>query len=113
MDIEQIVKQRQYVQGQIEDLKEELAALNGEIITALEGSVGAQDIGGYKVSVSTKRTFKSDVAAQLLERKRLTKKELAALQKPAQLDGAKVKVLYPDVYDKAAVESAPYVTIKG
>lgn len=109
---EQLIKERQYILGQIDELKHKLDAINAQIIGELgDGFKG--DIAGYRVAVSRRASFKADIAEQLFKTKRITKKQREAVLKPATLDSAKVKIMFPDIYEQACVVSDPYVTIKG
>lgn len=109
-NIEQVIKQRQYLLGQIDELNIQVKELTRQLTEAI-GVGQSISAGGYRVSVATRRTFKSDIAQQLLDKKRVSKKEQANLCRPTTLDGAKVKVMYPEIWEQSVVESDPYLRV--
>lgn len=111
MNLNELVKQRQELQAEIKDLQERVAAINATITREL-GAGYAGTIAGYSVSVGTRRTFQSKIAEKLLDKQKLSKKAREALLKPATYDSAKVKALYPDIWEKSLTESDPFVTVK-
>ena len=109
---ETLIKQRQALQQEIAELTAQLNTLNSQIIQEL-GTGFNGDIAGYHVNVSTRSTFKPAIATQIMDRRKITKKDRAALYKEPALDPTKVKVMYPDVYKESCVVSDPFVVVKG
>lgn len=61
-----------------------------------------------KVKVTTRKTFKADIATQLIDEAKLPKKDLDRLFNKS-LNRKMLSALYPDIEQQAMVESAPYI----
>lgn len=108
---ETLIKQRQALQQEINELKRQLDAVNAQIVQEL--GIGFKgNIAGYRVNVSARSMFKPAIATQIMDRRRIAKKDRAALYKEPVLDSTKVKVMYPDIYEESCVLSDPFVVVK-
>ena len=95
-------------------IRERLEEVNRQIISLLPiGETVATDSGTLRVA--TKKTFKGSIAEQMIARRvkagDISEEEQNMLYKQT-LDPAKVKALFPGIYDSASVESDPFVTFR-
>ena len=107
--IEQIVERRQDLVRQKQEIENEITALSADIVETLGVFQGSQEIAGWSVSVTSKRTFNPKIAEQILTKKRVKKSDL---YKEPSLDPKKVKTMYPAIYDDACIEGATFATVR-
>lgn len=112
MNMQALVERRQELKAQVAELQDAIKDIDYQIQAELGGELGSLQVGQYAVSVAVKRTFQASRVEDYLPAS-LTKKEREALKKPAQYDSAKVKAMYPEVYEASCSVSAPFVTVKG
>lgn len=110
-NIEQLVEQRQRLVAQKAELEAEIARVSEQIVDDLGEFQGSQEIAGYRVTVTTKSTFKAAVAEQMLAKKRMNKQVRESLYEK-KLDAKKVKAMFPDLYADASAKGATYVTVR-
>ena len=97
-----LTEEKTRIDGQIAKVNERLLELLsvGESYTAPEG----------RVSVSVKRSFKANLANKIMDQMDIDPKIREAVM-TTTIDSAKVKVLLPEVYSAATVESAPFIRL--
>ena len=86
MELEQLIKQRQ-------SLKDEQDEINGKI-----------NVGHWSVTARRTKRYKSDLASQIMAKKKMSKALREQLYKAPEYDPAKLKALYPQEWEAARVE---------
>lgn len=109
-----LLEQRARLTQNQAEIRERLADINREIINLMPvGETVATEDGTARVA--TKKTFKPALAEQMIAKQvksgKISDTERDMLYKPT-LDNAKVKALFPGIYDAASVESDPYVIFR-
>ena len=95
-----LTEEKTRIDGQLAKVNERLLELLsvGESYTSPEG----------RVSVSVKRSFKASLADKIMDQMDIDPKIREAVMKTS-VDSTKVRVLLPDVYAAATVESDPFI----
>ena len=105
MELEQLVKQRQALKDEQDEINGKINALNAQIAGILESEgLSKLNVGHWSVTARRTKRYKSDLASQIMAKKKISKSLREQLYKAPEYDPAKLKALYPKEWEAARVE---------
>lgn len=105
MELEQLIKQRQSLKDEQDEINSKLNALNAQIAGILESEgLSKINVGHWSVTARRTKRYRSDIASQIMAKKKMSKALREQLYKAPEYDPAKLKALYPQEWEAARVE---------
>jgi regulator of replication initiation timing len=104
--LEKLVAYRQELTRKIKELQVDLDEINEEVLAVLKDN-GKYEVGDYVVTVGETRRFDKELAKQVLQDDQL--RQVSDLE----VNGAKLKALYPDDYEFCQKVYGKRLTISG
>lgn len=105
MELEQLVKQRQALKDEQDEINGKISALNAQIAGILEAEgLSKINVGHWSVTARRTKRYRSDIASQIMAKKKMSKALREQLYKAPEYDPAKLKALYPQEWEAARVE---------
>ena len=114
MELELIIKQRQALKDEQDEIKAEIDDLNNRIASILEAEgLSKINVGHWTVTANRAKRFNASIAKQIVDKKKMPKALRETLYKAAEYDPNKLKAMFPEEWEAARVaDTRATVTIR-
>ena len=105
MELELIIKQRQALKDEQDEIKAKLDDLNDQIAEIMEAEgLSKIDVGHWSVTANRTKRYNSSIAKQIVDKKKMPKAVRETLYKDAEYDPKKLKAMFPKEWEAARIE---------
>lgn len=104
-NLEKLVAYRQELANKIKELQADLDEINEEVLAILKDN-GKYEVGDYVVTVGDTKRFDKELAKQVLQDEQLR------LVSDMEVNGSKLKALYPEDYESCQKVYGKRLTVR-